>query len=230
MLNVNGGLYNNMYRNAGTLNLLNKMGNSAFKEASALKGSAANNSISEYYKSFENMKASTSKSTMAYAQENAKNLSNLKSASYSLSNAARSLGTTTLGSTDNKVATAEASYYSRNNGIGYEVSVQNLAGGQQSASASFDPKAQSDFDTGMNSFMINTDEGSYQIDFEVQTTDTNLDTLNNIAQSINKSDAGVTAQVVNDSGRNSLVLASKGTGVKRCRCARQSRRWTPTTQ
>lgn len=212
MLNVNGGLYNNLYRSAGTLNLLNKMGKSAFKSSSALGGAAANSSIADYYKSFENLKSTTTAGAMSYAQENAKNLSALKSSSYSLAGAARSLGATTLGSSDTNVATAEASYHSRNNGISYDVTVQNLAEAQQSASASFASAEASAFDAGFNSFAIDTDAGSHQIDFEVQAGDTNLDTLNAIAQSVNRSEAGVSAKVVTEDGQSHLQMTSNNTG------------------
>ncbi|HBU13382.1 MAG TPA: hypothetical protein DEB31_11895 [Clostridiales bacterium] len=153
----------------------------------------------------------TLKSTMAFARQNTSNLSLLKSMAGALSSAAKSMGSSTLQSSNNSVVTAQASLYGKSN-MSFDIGVNNLAASQQSKSASFNSSATSSFGLGNQSFALETEQGNYSIDFTVQAGDTNEDSLNAIAGQINESDANVSAKVTTSNGQSTLELTSNDTG------------------
>jgi flagellar capping protein FliD len=156
----------------------------------------------------------TVQSNKVFTTQNTTNLKMLQSTASSLSGAARSLGTgqSQLVTSDEKVVKAEGTYYSKGD-LSFDVSVQNIAESQKSVSAGLESSADSAFDVGKNSIAIQTEKGRYDVEFEVGSDDTNLDSLNKLAESINSSKAGVTAKVVNADGKSSLQVTSDGTGV-----------------
>ncbi|MDL2236624.1 flagellar filament capping protein FliD [Christensenellaceae bacterium OttesenSCG-928-K19] len=149
--------------------------------------------------------------TMSFARENTSNLSLLKTSASSLSSAAKSMGASTLVSSDSSVVTAKASLYSKSS-MSLNIGVSNLATSQQSSSAQLSSSENSSFGVGQNSFVLETENGSHTIDFTVDAGDTNEDTLKAIAGKINESKAGVSAEVVSEDGKSSLKLTSKETG------------------
>lgn len=186
--------------------------NSYLKQNGGVKG-LSSNSLSTYLNTAQGAQNSTVFNTMSFARENTANLTLLKSASAGLASAAKTLGKGTLQSSDSKVLTAEASYFS---GFSpkYNVDVQNIATQQKSSSSVLGSNTKSVFDTGQNSLMLNTEKGSVQIDFSVKEGESNLDSLNSIAKSINDSQADVTARVVTSEGKSQLEVASKEAGAK----------------
>jgi len=156
----------------------------------------------------------TVQSNKVFTTQNTTNLKMLQSTASSLSGAARSLGTgqSQLVTSDEKVVKAEGTYYSKGD-LSFDVNVQNIAESQRSVSAGLESSADSVFDAGKNSIAIQTEKGRYDVEFEVGSDDTNLDSLNKLAESINSSKAGVTAKVVNSDGKSSLQVTSDATGV-----------------
>ncbi len=160
---------------------------------------------------YQNQISSTTKNTLSFASENAKNLNGLKNAAYGLSRAATNFGASTLTSTNDKVLTASGTSYSSSTAK-YDVTVSQIATQQQQSSQSLSSSAASAFGAGTNSFNIRTDKGSFEINFDVNTTDTNQQAMDKIASSINSSQAGVTAKVVTQDGKSSLQMTSTATG------------------
>lgn len=161
----------------------------------------------------ENTINNTTKNTLSFAADNAKNLNGLKNAAYSLSRAANNFGASTLKSSNTDAITTSGTSYSGST-VKYDVTVSNVATQQQQQSQALTSNASSAFGQGKNSFNIQTESGNYAIEFDVSAKDTNLDSLNNIASSINSSKAGITAKVVTEDGKSSLQMTSVETGEK----------------
>ncbi len=155
--------------------------------------------------------ASTTKNTLTFASDNAKNLNGLKNSAYNLSRAATNFGASTLKSTNENVLTASGTSYS-NSTAKYDVTVSQIATQQQQSSQAMSQNATSSFGAGTGSFNIQTDKGSFEIKFDINSTDTNQQAMDKIASSINSSQAGVTAKVVTQDGKSSLQMTSTATG------------------
>lgn len=187
--------------------------NAAKSYVNSLKAGGVLNTSSAGFTSAANTVANTSKSNALFTKQNTANLSRLKSASSSLTQAANKLstGVSTLVSSDEKVITSEAALYS-NRDMSFDVDVNRLASGQVSQSAEMKSSQASSFDTGRNSMRLITEDGAFDISFQVNSTDTNEESLNAAAKSINNAKAGVTATVVSENGKSSLKLTSDKTG------------------
>lgn len=157
--------------------------------------------------------SNTTKSNALFTKQNTANLTQLQSASSSLSQAAKSLGTgsSALVSSDNKVVTSDSTLYSRGD-MSFDVQVNNIASGQISQSSEMKSSQTSSFDTGRNSMRLLTEDGAFDISFSVGAKDTNEDSLNAAAKSVNNAKTGVTASVVSQNGKSSLRLTSDKTG------------------
>jgi flagellar hook-associated protein 2 len=71
-----------------------------------------------------------------------------------------------------------------------------------------------DFEEGNFSFDLDTPSNSYEFQFDIDGSENNLSIQNKIARLINKSDIGITADVVDDGGgRSALRLQSRQTGL-----------------
>jgi len=178
---------------------------------SGLLGSSS--SIYNYYNSYQSTTNNALLSNTQFSSKNISNLNMLKSASSALNSASRALGSgaASLVSSDNKVVSSKATYYSGRD-MSFDVTVSSLATQQQSKSAALSSSADSVFSMGSNSFTLQTEEGSFNVDFSINSTDTNQDALNTIAKAVNSSKAGVTASVETKDSKSSLVLTSDETG------------------
>lgn len=189
---IGTGLYNNLFRNAGTLIHLNRVSKAQSKEEGAGRPGSA---IHNYYKTFEKIKLSHSTNIVAYQQENASNMRSLKSASFSLSNAARSLHATAPGSTDNNVVSIEGSVeglYEDN----YDIFVHNTASNQLTATSWKAADEETLLDPGEYTFYINSKIGETQIDFTVENNETNTDIFEKLADLINNAaESGANAEI-----------------------------------
>lgn len=206
--------YNNLFSigNARTYasNLV-KSYMSSNNSVSSLLGSSS--SVNNYYNSYQSITSNALLSNTKFSSTNVSNLNLLKSASAGLNSAAKSLGTgvSSLVSSDSKVVSAQATYYSSKD-MSFDVSVSKLATQQQSKSSALSSSAPSAFGAGKNSFTLETGKGSFGIEFSVNSDDTNQDSLKAAASAINSAKAGVTASVETKEGKSSLVITSNDTG------------------
>lgn len=207
--------YSSLYRASDTAGLLSKLRESyTGGTSSALKGLfGGSNNVDSFQSSLYALQSNIVTQSFSFGKQNTQNLGALKSASSWLTGAARQLGAKTLASSDTDVATVKGLSYSAFSAQTQKVDVQSIATAQVSQTASFQSDEASAFDTGYNSFTLETASGSATIDFSVDSTDTNLDTLNDIATSINSADAGVTAEVVTEKGESRLQITANDTGA-----------------
>ncbi|MGI6153015.1 MAG: flagellar filament capping protein FliD [Christensenellaceae bacterium] len=207
------------YGNYGNFNL-SKIGNVHSYASGLVKNYLSENSdaglgsvLSGFLGTWQSTRDNTVTNTLQFANTNVKNLNSLKSASSALNNAARALGNgkSSLISSDDSVVKASATYYSNAN-LSFDVNVSKLATAQKSESASFASSEKTAFSAGVQNFNLQTEKGSFNVSFYVGEDDTNKDTLTSIADSINASDKGVTAEVVTKDGKSSLAITSDETG------------------
>ncbi len=208
---------NNMYGNLYNVGSARNYTSSIIKPTTAFRTTSRStliNGLNSYYNPYGNLSESMADTTLKYASENAQRLSGLKNAAYGLSSAARYSDANTYYSSDDSVATISGSSFYGMEGTSYELNVSELAARQMSQSESFISADPSVFGEGENTLSIAAGEMSYDVSFEVIEGDTNLDALNNLAASVNSSDAPVTAKVISESGAASIRLSSLGTGAK----------------
>lgn len=207
---IGTGLYNNLFRNAGTLYQLNRTEKTRSKEQSA---GSAGSSIRDYYKTFEKIKLSQPANIVAYQQENASNLRSLKSASFTLSNAARSLHASNLGSTDNNVVSIEGSIEGLYNDT-FDIFVHNTASDQLTATSWKMAEEETLLEPGEYSFEINSKSGRTQIELNVVEGQSNIEVFENLSAEINKAEnSGVNANIGRRNENIRLELNSLESGL-----------------
>jgi len=97
----------------------------------------------------------------------------------------------------------------------YEISVAQLARGQENSGLELNRAGASAVDMGANTFNVNINGQDYGLSIEVTEGDTNEDVLQKMAQSINDASIGISAEVTGGSeeGTEKLVISSDSTGA-----------------
>ena len=122
----------------------------------------------------------------------------------------------TAESSDSSVLTATAwDAYSPSTGATeatYDVSVSQLAQGQENTSAALAGSGESVVDAGINVFSFTVDEQDYELTITVAADATNGDVLYEIGRVINQKVPGVAAEITDNEGTLNLTLTSDATG------------------
>jgi len=210
-----GGIFNNSYTNiysaASAMGTMSKLRPMLDGEGPVFQNTAS--SLSVFFEK-NNGYSDFAKSISGFAVKNMRNLSVLKDSASSLGRAAGAINNSILVSTQSDVATVKSKVFTGNSEpLAFEIQVNGLASGQQSVSSVFESGANSTFRLGTNSMDILTSKGSFRIDFDVAARDTNRDSLNAIAGSINDADIGMTAEVEDNQGESRLLLSSNAQGA-----------------
>lgn len=98
----------------------------------------------------------------------------------------------------------------------YTFSVKQLARAQRNTGTAFYSDSRNTLTSGTNSFKITVNDKESEVSFNVNYSDTNKTTLNNMAAAINDANIGVTAKVVNDDkkGTSRLEIVNDSTGTE----------------
>ncbi len=96
----------------------------------------------------------------------------------------------------------------------YDISVSQLARGQENTGTALAGSDQSAVEAGVNVFTITVEEQDYVLDITVAADDTNGDILYEISRVINERVSGLSAEMTDDEGTVSLNLTSDATGAE----------------
>jgi len=122
-------------------------------------------------------------------------------------------------SSDPNVLTATAiAAFSSNSGAtetSYNISVTQLAQGQENTGLELNAVDSSVVDMGTNTFNININGQDHELSIEVVEGDTNEDVLQKMAQAINEAGIGISTEVTDgiDEGAKGLIITSDYTGT-----------------
>lgn len=116
-------------------------------------------------------------------------------------------------SSDESIVTAEYVGTDDDTAGFFDIEVKNLASAQSNI-GTYLPSNRLDFSRGTYSFDLNTTLNSYEFQFNVEKNDTNQSVQEKIAQLINDSKIGMTADILrNEKGQSALRVSSKQTGL-----------------
>ena len=102
---------------------------------------------------------------------------------------------------------------SENNAENFSISVKELAAPQTNV-GNYLKDTYHSLPTGSYSFDLNTGSGSYEFQYNVSLEESNLDILTKLANLVNSSDLGITAELRSDgNGSSALALTSLQTGL-----------------
>ena len=98
----------------------------------------------------------------------------------------------------------------------YNISVAQLAQAQENTGLELDKLASSVVDIGTNTFNVNINGQDHELSVIIEEGDTNEETLQKIAQSINEANIGINAEVTDGSeeGIRKLTITSNDTGAE----------------
>lgn len=98
----------------------------------------------------------------------------------------------------------------------YNISVAQLAQAQENTGLELDKLASSVVDIGTNTFNVNINGQDHELSVTIEEGDTNEETLQKIAQSINEANIGINAEVTDGSeeGIRKLTMTSNDTGAE----------------
>lgn len=180
--------------------------------AKGLSSIYSNRSAYSYENASQTIMNNATKNTMNFASENVANMKSLQTAASNLNRAAMSLGTQTLGSSDNKVVSSNSRAYSS---ASYDVDVSAIAQKQVSESQAMKSTGTTNLSAGYHTLEIESGGKSTSVRFFVNEGDDNATVMKSIAKSINNAfGANVTAGVTQEKGQVRLSVSGKETGAK----------------
>lgn len=92
----------------------------------------------------------------------------------------------------------------------YSISVNQLAQSQKNKGSTLDSYKKTSMNAGTNTFKISTGGKESKISFDVKFTDSNKTALNNMADAINRSGLGITANVITDENKDTSYIEITG--------------------